>query len=41
MGFMGFWSLARDKGDRPGQLAASARRTGISEDPYAFTRALS
>jgi chitinase len=41
IGSIGFWSLGRDNGDCPGRLAASPRCSGISQAPYAFTRALS
>jgi chitinase len=41
IGFLGFWSLARDNGDCPGQPDAIAGCSGISQDRYAFTHSLS
>jgi chitinase len=41
IGFLGFWSLARDNGDCPGQPEAIARCSGISQDRYAFTHSMS
>jgi chitinase len=41
IGFLGFWSLARDNGDCPDRPDAIARCSGISQDRYAFTHSLS
>lgn len=37
MGWLSFWSLGRDNGGCPGQTAASASCSGISQSNYAFT----
>jgi chitinase len=41
IGFIGFWSLARDNGGCPEMTAASATCSGVSQDAYAFTRSVS
>jgi chitinase len=37
VGFLGFWSLARDNGDCPGQEVASSACSGLDQRPYEFT----
>jgi chitinase len=37
VGFLGFWSLARDNGDCPGQEVASSGCSGVDQRPYEFT----
>ncbi|WP_197321574.1 hypothetical protein [Saccharomonospora sp. NB11] len=40
LGFLGFWSLARDNGSCPGRTTPSARCSGLAQHSYAFTRSL-
>jgi chitinase len=37
VGWLSFWSLGRDNGGCPGQTAASASCSGLSQNPYDFT----
>jgi chitinase len=41
IGFIGLWSLARDNGGCPERTEASAACSGVTQDAYAFTRAVS
>lgn len=41
IGFLGFWSLARDNGGCPGQEAASSECSGLNQAPYEFTKLFS
>lgn len=41
IGFLGFWSLARDNGGCPGQEAASSECSGLDQRPYEFTELFS
>jgi chitinase len=40
LGFLGFWSLARDNGDCPGRQVAGGNCSGIAQTRYDFTRSL-
>jgi chitinase len=37
VGFLGFWSLARDNGGCPGEESASSTCSGLDQRPYEFT----
>lgn len=41
VGFLGFWSLARDNGGCPGQEVASSECSGLDQAPYEFTKVFS
>ena len=41
IGFIGLWSLARDNGGCPERTEASSACSGVTQDAYAFTRAVS
>lgn len=41
IGFLGFWSLARDNGNCPGRAEARNDCSGIAQAPYDFIRSLS
>ena len=38
LGYVGFWSLARDNGGCPGAAKASNTCSGLAQSPYAFTK---